>query len=258
MLSRDNLEKVIKNNNDFRSLQSKKTKIDDNNSITVFNVWEKNKNKNSFHDLKKISSIKYEDIKVIDKKNIIINGYRYKYSKYIHTDKKSISDNELVDVYILFDLICSIQTNKEISVAYKKLPEPQSGITIDENIMRKEGWKIPILSNNIVTQWQAMSTLDIAKASLKKISPNNLNPTPFKGLTTLALLGTMYFSYDIQKSWGERYDYLKSINYNDQDEYTNAYNMQQNYITITWLLAVPTAISFIDWIWLSEDGKSFE
>ena len=68
------------------------------------------------------------------------------------------------------------------------------------------------LSNNIVTQWQAMSTLDIAKASLKKISPNNLNPTPFKGLTTVALLGAMYFSYDIQKSWGERYDYLKNIN----------------------------------------------
>ena len=124
--------------------------------------------------------------------------------------------------------------------------------------MKKEGWKIPILSNNIVTQWQAMSTLDIAKASLKKISPNNLNPTPFKGLTTVALLGAMYFSYDIQKSWGERYDYLKNINYNDQDEYTNAHNMQQNYITITWVLAIPTAISFIDWMWLSEDWKRFE
>ena len=252
LLSND-LNQLLKNDNDFsKNLYSKK--YNSSNSRTIFSIWEKSQNKKSFHHLNRISSIKYQDI-IYDcndcKKNntVIINGNRYKYSKIIHTNKisKNIKNNELVDVYILFDLICSIQTKNEISILFENLNSQKTTqtetIVIQKNLIPQE-WTIPIVDP--VKKWEFNDYVKVVSPNRLMIwgKDNKISKAPVPLILTLSTLAAI----GQRQVWSDHYVAMANANQRNSQEYDLAEKEMDKFTTITIGLSIPTIISIYDWV----------
>ena len=253
LLSNDNFHNSLKNDNDFiLNINLSKKKYNNNDSKTVFSIWKKYKNSNSFTHLNLISSIKYQDI-VFESDNIVlINGKQYHYSNIVHTNKntKKIKNNELVDIYILFDLICSVQTKDEISIQnsnlnYQHTPNTET-IIINKNLIPKD-WKIP--EANLDKKWGFNDYIHV-------VSPNQLNRfLPWeteskisKSPIPLILTITTMAAIIEQQKWVNHYETMSNNNQGNPNEYSLANHKIESFTYISIGLSIPTLISIYDWI----------
>ncbi len=150
--SLSNFNANLKDENDFKNISINQKKYGFKEK-TIHTMWKNSFNKNlePFNNLQKLSAIKFDDIKFNKgKKSVNIGGNVYYYSDIIFSNAKNINSNELIDIYLLFDLICAIKKQDEITISssfFRQLPSKSTvPVLIDYNNL-PDDWKIPKYSD---------------------------------------------------------------------------------------------------------------
>ena len=181
-----NFEKALKDE-DF--MGNKNGELDKNkyqglSEKTVYNIWDNASDttkSEAFDHLKTINSIKYGEInfncdQCKKNKMVLINGYEYFYSNIVYTNSKNITKNELVDIYVLFNLICAVKKRNEIYISQGSLKteyttETQS-ILINSSIL-PENWDIPVSATNPIIITPDITTIELINKFVYITSPTN-------------------------------------------------------------------------------------
>jgi len=259
-----NFKNQLKDDYDFMNkINLKSKKYRGLSERTVYNIWKSapyQSKSQAFDHLTTLSAIKYDQInfncsECKKNKMVLINGDKYYYSNLIYTDSKSINQNELIDIYILFDLICAVKKRNEISISSSSLKSEHTAstesIVVDSNLLPK-GWNIPILSNSPVFKLQDLSGLELINKTINKVSLNQLIPTEYKWakpIPSLSFLGGSLYFLSRVNGWANYSTTLEGSG--EKDIFGDQQMAQENYDKNLQLGLVLGAISvyhLYDWI----------
>jgi len=229
---------------------------------TVYNIWKNASDatkSEAFNHLETINSIKYSQInstcdKCKKNKMVLINGNKYFYSNIIYTNSKNINENELVDIYVLFNLICAVKKRNEIFISEESLKTQDTkdteSIVVNRSILPKN-WDIPVLANQPIRT--DITTIELINKFVYLTSPTNnlLFFTENKWIKlSVPLISTSLMAYNFNRanSWA---NYSTSLENSGE---TNIISSQQlassNHdaaINFALTMGIVSIYTFYDW-----------